>query len=897
MCDIISKNMPSKITSKNKDFFKEMEKQITPIFVMNNQSLKPYIELFEYHPDNLYQQPLGSLVGFFEIKDYTEDSAYIVNFLTSVLKKEYYMNPRRPVTDSFDNALHKVNIALSEIVKHGNVNWLGKLDAVVCVLEKNSIHFSVTGNGHLFINRKEQLTDISEGLAPEASDEPHPLKTFIDVSSGRIEEKDKILIFSDDMFHVLSPVELKKNIKRFEKENFVQFLKTALGNELEMTAAIVINVEAPEKKSHKNVFTENLSQDNEQLSEEFNAFSEKTYKKSDFKIAKEVSLKTAPVIEEKKEYTDKKTGHIYIQGEENVQKESTQFKLFMTMAKENIADFLFQTKTGIKRKFSLTMKNLSKSKKSEIQKEAVKVAEKQKNIETSIEETQKKQESKISFKFPPEKSHAKNVDIEKFIESKPETQALTQEKIKEVPEVKEKISENTESLKNIPLEIKAAPILDSKKSQAQNLQKPLSLQEKIEKARLEMDQKFDKAMDTRSIKENSYQKEEVRGIDNDNQNINQEQFNLKNAFQKSLLLGKSILQKTTRGIKNKDNEKEISESENYKIQKNISHKENAFTKIKPNFSKIKILFSQLSLKQKTGATFTILFIIFAPLIIIKITTPKPQPIVQPTVPEKTMAQKLSNEKNILVTTQTQIILKEKYLSGGVISYNNIPYAISGQKIFTLENNQPKEFVIPTGSGSPIYCSFMKDLNLIFILTEQGKIISFSPISKQFKNETIEFTQNFVPKFIATYLTYLYTPDLITNQIYRYPRAAGGFGSKINWLKENISLSAITGMAIDESVYLINNNKIIKLFKGTLTDIKFEDSQTPINFTYIYTTMDNSFVYALDGKNSRLIQYEKNGKIIKQYYNELFENSTSFAVDSQDQTAFIATPQGLASLSL
>ena len=112
----------------------ELEKDIFPVFVVSSSSLKPYIESFNYSPENINQQPLGTLLGFFEIKEYSDDSSYIVNFLTSVVKKEYYKNPKRPVSESLDSALHKANLALAEIAKHGNINWIGKLDAAVCVL-------------------------------------------------------------------------------------------------------------------------------------------------------------------------------------------------------------------------------------------------------------------------------------------------------------------------------------------------------------------------------------------------------------------------------------------------------------------------------------------------------------------------------------------------------------------------------------------------------------------------------------------------------------------------------------------------------------------------------------------------------------------------------------------
>ena len=59
--------MSSRNSDKNKEVLKELEKTISPVLVVNNSSLKPYVELFNYAPENIYQQPLGSLIGFFEI--------------------------------------------------------------------------------------------------------------------------------------------------------------------------------------------------------------------------------------------------------------------------------------------------------------------------------------------------------------------------------------------------------------------------------------------------------------------------------------------------------------------------------------------------------------------------------------------------------------------------------------------------------------------------------------------------------------------------------------------------------------------------------------------------------------------------------------------------------------
>lgn len=98
--------------------------------------------------------------GIFEIDDSSEDSKYIVNFLFSVAKNEYFCNPRRGATESFEAALHKINVALAEIVKHGNIRWLGKLHGTIAILrETPSISRLLVMEG--FISHETMRSHIS----------------------------------------------------------------------------------------------------------------------------------------------------------------------------------------------------------------------------------------------------------------------------------------------------------------------------------------------------------------------------------------------------------------------------------------------------------------------------------------------------------------------------------------------------------------------------------------------------------------------------------------------------------------------------------------------------------------------------------------------------------------
>ena len=122
---------------------KKLEKQISEIMIVNNRKLTPYIEAVNFSSRNIDQRKLGNILGIFEIKDTSEDSAYIVNFLASVAKKTYFASHHKNALESFEATLYRLNLSLSEIAKHGNINWIGKIDAVLCAIDEKEIHFPV----------------------------------------------------------------------------------------------------------------------------------------------------------------------------------------------------------------------------------------------------------------------------------------------------------------------------------------------------------------------------------------------------------------------------------------------------------------------------------------------------------------------------------------------------------------------------------------------------------------------------------------------------------------------------------------------------------------------------------------------------------------------------------
>lgn len=744
-----------KVNEKEKSFTL-LEKEVFVISAVNNPKLSPYLDIFRHYPENILLQPLGILTGFFRINEFGEELSYIVNFLSSVLKKEYYANPKRAIENSFDSALRKVNLALSEIAKEGNINWLGRIDGAVCILEKNNFHFSVCGKAKIFLFRNQLLTEISKEMAIDDA-EPNPLKTFINVSSGRLEKGDRIIVCEDNVFEVFSEEEIRKGAIRFPKEKFVQFIKTALINKLDMVGAIVIDIF--EKEKPKPV----LQQIQPDLV--YNVFSKKVFEEK--KIASKGLKEMLKEETDKKEYTDGKTGHIYIQEEEKGEiKKKSNFAPYWLLFKEKMGDFFFWLKNKSKRNLSGIRRSMAKS---------------------------------------------KDLMAEKIRLRREEAEKIKMEKIKEKTEAE--AAYPSSDYQNTEPEISEPTIFD----------KHESFLAKLESRREEL------------IRETASKEE-------------------KKSFLKRLV---------------------------------------------PDFGKIKGIFSSLGRKQKIYTLIIIAAILIVPFAFLKIQSAmNAKPVVQQPEEKIPDAKEIfSQEKNIVFLDNIETIasiqnpLNIANLNGRII-------ATSQDKIITREGNgEIKEFSWPQNFGTPQEISPMSDLNLALIYTSQSKVISFLSATSQFSENKIGIPENSKITGAGTYLTYLYLLDSQSNQIYRYPRAEGGFGDKTNWLKETINLENSCCVVIDENVYLINQGAVLKLFKGQKQEFNLENTNIPFTLDGIFTNSETQNIYALDKSNGRIIKFSKDGSIASQYFHEDIKKATGFTADEKNNKVYIISPNGLLSFSI
>jgi hypothetical protein len=181
--------------------------------------------------------------------------------------------------------------------------------------------------------------------------------------------------------------------------------------------------------------------------------------------------------------------------------------------------------------------------------------------------------------------------------------------------------------------------------------------------------------------------------------------------------------------------------------------------------------------------------------------------------------------------------------------------------------------------------------------ESGKLYAWSPIAKSFVENTLALPDGTTISGIDTYLTYLYVLDSAHDQVYRFPRAPGGFGVGSSWLKESVSVEPNSHLAVNESLYIAPDQQTIKGFFRGRNTTTFETPDNSLTLTDLYTHPGLQNVYALDADHAQVIIWNQDGKLIQTLHDEKLSAGRTLSVNEKTREIFVSTNNTLLSYKL
>ncbi len=807
--------------------------------ICHNTKLKPYLNAFNFKGENFDQQNLGEIFGVIQILDHSENSAYVPNLIAQVIKKEFYSKHKRNISESFEASLHKANLALADLAQHEVIEWIGKINAIIGVVKNEEFHFTQAGGGKILLIRNKTLTDVSKGL-DTGEGIGHPIKTFLNVSSGELELKDKLLFASDSAFESIHLEELKRHIQTFKSEELDNIISSTL--ELEATNAAILFVNITDKPL---VEKENNYQGKVKLEKDANYFG------SRLKNEKEQS-----------------------EINEEMKKESASAKISADKGKK-------KERKAIKKEEPLSKAQALAAAEAKIKKEK---EDRERETKTEENNTQNRIDERAIAEY------YNSDDKASPFEEEPEMFIKEKDIQKEKEEIAQKINESKIGIIELGGNL-------MKKNWGKLKKLSISFWEKIIEAKNNFKKRKDQTVKiTSSLSdfENYNNESDKIYIPEKNEgiillNLGKKPIHYSKVVFSFLIRNtKFISKKIYRKIRKVDFKNIFNPTKIKETLKSLPLKIKSLNPRNLDGDGIKVL----------GLIGFIIIIIIILFLAIKFTKPffndnisgekieqKPSLLEDPALENES---KIDDLKSI-----AQVQVNEEVIS--ITSLNNDLYlATENDSLLKLdhENNRIEKISLPDYVKEIQVISAMPSLQLVFLINSES-IYSYSPVTKRFYENQIDLPGNFNGQGSDVYLTYIYLLDKNSNQIFQYPRAIGGFGEKRTWLKDNTNITGASEITIDDSIYLAyEDGHVEKFFQGRKqNDFNITQTEPTISASKIRASLNSENLFIFDSQNQRVVEVNKKGTVIKQFQDRQFLGAQDFWVDFDQEIIYIITSGG------
>ncbi len=232
---------------------------------------------------------------------------------------------------------------------------------------------------------------------------------------------------------------------------------------------------------------------------------------------------------------------------------------------------------------------------------------------------------------------------------------------------------------------------------------------------------------------------------------------------------------------------------------------------------------------------------------------------------------------------------EKWEAQGIIMAGNNIYIFSNisNLVYKWDTQTKKEIFFPVEAKGVLAGTvinnvpiFLSDAKKIVLENEKTLDLSF-PYEINLQDNPVIELDNFQNNF--------YIFDQKQGEIIKYPFSENEIGNGVFWLKEREAGKEGVSIAIDGSIYLLQQNGAIKKFSvGSLK----EEIASPATFpkiekaTKIFTSPNNNYLYILEPDEKRVVVANKKGEIVVEYQSEKFENLIDLWATPQDKKIYL-----------
>lgn len=146
----------------------------------------------------------------------------------------------------FEKILQEINQALNSLAQKGENSWIGNLNSIIGLVNENGVCIAQAGKFSGYIFRKGKISSLTENS--HLKEEPHPLKTFSDITQGRLFPEDRIVFGNIELYNHFSLDRIRKTVEQLSaNESLQEFYHVLKRNKIMSVNAIIIEAKSIHK--------------------------------------------------------------------------------------------------------------------------------------------------------------------------------------------------------------------------------------------------------------------------------------------------------------------------------------------------------------------------------------------------------------------------------------------------------------------------------------------------------------------------------------------------------------------------------------------------------------------------------------------------------------------------
>jgi hypothetical protein len=213
---------------------------------------------FCFEPENIYEKRLGYLYIVGILKNALPKNYNFLEKISKFIRNEFYKKTLSKPEKALKDTLKETNEYLERIIKSGDVSWLGNLSLAILNLKNFELNFTKIGEIKIHLIRGNKIIDIDKKLKLQDI-EPHPLKIFGNVVSGKLIENDLLMVLTKEVFDFFQDENLIQKIKEFSLFNEKEFKRILDGKKEKFSQikgiAFFISLSKEASKQKKEIVT------------------------------------------------------------------------------------------------------------------------------------------------------------------------------------------------------------------------------------------------------------------------------------------------------------------------------------------------------------------------------------------------------------------------------------------------------------------------------------------------------------------------------------------------------------------------------------------------------------------------------------------------------------------